>query len=111
MLRIDTATTVTIAAAPTRVRAPGVVAFAGTVAGVKGRLIVALQVRAAHGFQTFEIVRTVDPGGRFAGRYRFSLGGFHYAFRAVVVAQNGFASPTGMPFGRSESNTVTVDVL
>jgi hypothetical protein len=110
LLRIDTATSVTLAAAPTRVRAPGVVAFAGNVAGVKGRLIVALQVRTAHGYQTFEIVRT-GPAGAFAGRYRFSLGGFHYAFRAVVVAQNGFASPTGMPFGRSQSPTVTVDVL
>jgi hypothetical protein len=110
LLRTVTATSVSLAAAPTRVRAHGVVAFAGNVAAVTARLIVALQVRTAHGYQTFEIVRT-RAGGAFAGRYRFSLGGFHYAFHAVVIAQNGFDSPAGMPFGRSQSNTVTVDVL
>jgi hypothetical protein len=110
LLSIETATAVTLAAAPTRVRAPGVVAFAGNVAGVTSRLIVALQVRTTHGYQTFEIVRS-RPDGGFAGRYRFSLGGFHYAFRAVVVAQNGFYAQTGMLYGRSQSNTVTVDVL
>lgn len=110
ILTVLTATRVTLGAAPRQVRANGVVLFFGRVAGVGPGLIVALQVRRPRGFQTFQIVHT-RAGGAFAGRYRFSLGGFQYRFRAIVVVQNGFASHRGVPYGLSASPALTVAVL
>ncbi|MCA1656420.1 MAG: hypothetical protein LC713_01690 [Actinobacteria bacterium] len=110
ILTVQTATRVSLAAAPRAVRANGVVRFSGRVADVGAGLIVALQVRKPTGYQTFEIVHT-RAGGAFVGRYRFSVGGFRYRIRALVVVQNGFASPRGVPFGPSESGAVTIAVL
>jgi len=97
-LREREATTIRLAVAPHVVRGGRSVHFRGQVVGVSGvKLLVALQVlRAGAGFQTFRVVRT-RPTGRFDAGFRFSRGPTAaYRFRALVIAQNGFAYGTSV---------------
>jgi hypothetical protein len=103
-LTVEQGTHIGLKVSPDRVRPGGRVTFTGQIVGVSGpAVLVQLQVRKGAAYQTFLVVRS-QPDGSFRGGFRFSSVKARYRFRALVVAQTGFA------FARSTSNLVAVTV-
>jgi hypothetical protein len=77
------------------IRAAHSVRFRGSLPNAQGiRLLVALQVKRSHGYETFDILRS-NTRGEFGGRFPLTIRGAHYHFRAYVPRQVGLALEPG----------------
>jgi hypothetical protein len=94
-----------LAASPRVVAAGQSVRFFGWLPNARGvRLIVALEVMRAGGYQWFDTVRS-DMNGHFSGSFPLTVSGANYRFRADVPAQ------VGLSLAPAASDGINVSVL